>query len=278
MEVGALPHWFWNGLDEVKKKYAYGLTLLSVASLYHEPREDSPLCVQLLCGSHFKIRERRVQFSRVVLDQPSLQGWIHNNQYTLIEEDFFREFCTRNEKVYANDLIGHGIISQNGQLVPLLMGSRVDFLEELGLNYEGETVHPYAWSSSEEKRRQLVESALTFVKAPEFRGGRTPFGIDASGLVQLVFRMYGISLPFEVREQSLQGDALSFLEESQPGDLAFCQEGDGEIGHVGILLGNNYILHTHGQVRVDRIDHTGIFDVQRRRYSHHLRVIKSLIG
>lgn len=261
----------------VKKKHTYGITLLSVVSLYHEPSGESPLQVQLLCGAHFRIRERRAQFSRVELYEPSLQGWIRTNQYTTVEEDFFQEHCLNKEKVYSNDLIGHGIMPQNGQLVPLLMGSRVDFLQELGLRYEGETIAACAPMDSLEKRQQLVESALTFVKAPEFIGGRTPFGIDAPGLVQLIYRMYGHSLPFEVREQAQQGEALSFLEESRPGDLAFCQEKDGEISHVGILLGNNYILHTHGQVRVDRIDHTGIFDVQRRRYSHHLRVIKSLL-
>ncbi len=261
----------------MKKKHSYGITLLSVVSLYHEPGAESPLLVQLLCGTHFRIKERRSRFSRVELEESSLQGWIRNNQYTTVEEEFFTHHCLNKERRYSNDLIGHGIMPQNGQLVPLLMGSRVDFLQELGLEYEGETVSVPTLEKSEAIRKHLVDSALTFLKAPEFIGGRTPFGIDAPGLVQLVYRIYGISLPFAAREQARKGEVLSFLEESQPGDLAYCESKGGDISHVGILLGNNYILHTHGQVRVDRIDHTGIFDVQRRRYSHTLRVIKTLL-
>ena len=39
---------------------------------------------------------------------------------------------------------------------------------------------------------------------------------------------------------------------------------------------NNFIIHAHGKVRIDRIDHTGIFNAETKAYSHKLRVIKSL--
>ena len=77
--------------------------------------------------------------------------------------------------------------------------------------------------------------------------------------------------------QVTQGEALSFIEESEPGDLAFFDNEEGAIIHVGIIVKDNYIIHAHGKVRVDRIDHTGIFNGERRLYTHNLRVIKRII-
>ncbi|HCD23476.1 MAG TPA: hydrolase Nlp/P60, partial [Flavobacteriaceae bacterium] len=34
--------------------------------------------------------------------------------------------------------------------------------------------------------------------------------------------------------------------------------------------------HVYGKVRIDRIDHTGIFNPQMRQYTHSLRVIKHI--
>jgi len=45
---------------------------------------------------------------------------------------------------------------------------------------------------------------------------------------------------------------------------------------VGIILKDNYIIHVHGKVRIDRIDHTGIFNAEEKIYSHQLRVIKKI--
>ena len=73
------------------------------------------------------------------------------------------------------------------------------------------------------------------------------------------------------------GEALSFIEESEPGDLAFFDDNEGVIDHVGIILKDNYIIHVNGHVRIDRIDHTGIFNSEEKLYTHQLRVIKKVI-
>ena len=44
----------------------------------------------------------------------------------------------------------------------------------------------------------------------------------------------------------------------------------------GILLDNNYILHTHVKVSVDRIDQTGIYNLETQKHSHKLRIIKKI--
>eukprot|EP01041_Mallomonas_annulata_P020649 gene20649-40488_t len=81
----------------------------------------------------------------------------------------------------------------------------------------------------------------------------------------------------DASQQATQGDALSFIEESEPGDLAFFDNEEGKIIHVGIIMDNNYIIHSSGKVRIDRLDHLGIYNAETNRHTHKLRVIKKMI-
>ena len=89
--------------------------------------------------------------------------------------------------------------------------------------------------------------------------------------------MRGYNIPRSAAEQAGEGEVLSFIEESEPGDLAFFDDKEGNIDHVGIIMKDNYIIHSYGKVRVDRLDHTGIFNTEERKYSHQLRVIKKIV-
>ena len=65
----------------------------------------------------------------------------------------------------------------------------------------------------------------------------------------MVYRLNGIDIPRDADEQSKVGTTLSFVEESEPGDLAFFDNEEGNIVHVGIVLENNHIIHASGKVR-----------------------------
>ena len=97
-----------------------------------------------------------------------------------------------------------------------------------------------------------------------------------SYLSSLALIANGVMLPRTAKEQSTIGEVLSFIEESEPGDLAFFDNEEGNIIHVGIVLENNYIVHASGQVRIDRLDQTGIFNVTKNTHTHKLRLIKSI--
>ena len=116
-----------------------------------------------------------------------------------------------------------------------------------------------------------------YINSPYLWGGRSPFGIDCSGFVQLVYRMNGIQLPRDASDQAKIGQTLSFIEEAEEGDLAFFDNNEGDIIHVGIMLEDNRIIHASGKVRIDKIDHQGIYNVDTKQYSHRLRIIKAII-
>ena len=125
-------------------------------------------------------------------------------------------------------------------------------------------------------KEKLVGNALIYLNTPYLWGGRSPFGIDCSGFTQVVYRLQGISLPRDAYQQAEIGTTLSFIEESEPGDLAFFDNNEGKIIHVGIILENNHIIHASGKVRIDRIDQQGIFNKEKGQHTHKLRLIKSI--
>ena len=159
----------------------------------------------------------------------------------------------------------------NQQIFPIPLGSDLRSLSLLEHSIE---YTPEALSS---KREDIIQTAYQFLHAPYLWGGKTPMGIDCSGLTQMVYKIHGIPLKRDAYQQAQQGNSLSFIEESQPGDLAFFDNKEGDITHVGILLQNHFILHAHGKVRIDRIDQTGIFNSELQTHSHKLRLIKSIL-
>ena len=157
------------------------------------------------------------------------------------------------------------------QLTPLSIGAKFNFIDRFQLQFYGRKI------IGVQPKEHLLETAYLYLNSPYLWGGKTPFGIDCSGFTQMVYRLNGYHLFRDASQQAKQGEALSFIEESEPGDLAFFDNAEGEIIHVGIIMRDNYIIHAHGKVRIDRIDHSGIFNVDSNQYSHNLRVIKKII-
>ena len=108
-------------------------------------------------------------------------------------------------------------------------------------------------------------------------GGRTPMGVDCSGFTQMVYRLNGKHIPRDASQQVDLGVTLSFIEEAESGDLAFFDDAEGNIIHVGIILENNHIIHASGKVRIDRIDQQGIFNKDLGEHTHKLRIIKKVL-
>ena len=124
---------------------------------------------------------------------------------------------------------------------------------------------------------ELLSVAFMFLNSPYLWGGRNALGIDCSGFVQTVFRICGIELPRDASQQVEQGTVVNFLQEARPGDLAFFENDEGRIIHVGILASDREIVHASGRVKIEQIDSQGIRNEDSGQYSHKLRVVKRLL-
>lgn len=248
----------------------YGICPLSIVPIRTLPDDGSEMSSQLLYGEHFKILERRKKWSKIRTAYDGFEGWAANNQLVFLTEEEYEGLSAVGAPELSSDIISH-ICTDDGMLIPILLGSTTNGSRILQHTFEGMS------TARKMERQDVVDTAFLYLKAPFLAGGRTPFGIDGAGFAQMVYKIGGFWLKRTAEEQSKQGEPLSFIEESEPGDLAFFDNNEGIIDHVGIILKDNYIIHVNGHVRIDRLDHTGIFNTEEKLYTHQLRVIKKII-
>ncbi|MBT8313538.1 MAG: C40 family peptidase [Maribacter sp.] len=246
----------------------YGICHLSIIPIRSEAVETAEMISQVLYGEHFKVLEQRKHWCKLRSAFDKCEGWVQNVQITLLNEEQYKELDSDTSPEYTIDLVSYVEIDKSN-LLPIVLGSV--------FHKNSDHIHEGNLISSKQKKPDLINTALLYLNAPYLWGGKTPFGIDATGFTQMVYRINGYNLVRSAAGQAAQGTALSFIEESEAGDLAFFDNNEGIIDHVGILMDNNYIIHVHGKVRIDRIDHTGIFNNDSKSYTHQLRVIKKII-
>ena len=230
---------------------------------------ESELVSQLLYGDCFKILSSKNEWLQIKTLNDSYVGWINNKQVNEISK-INAEKITFDDKIFSIRLIDY-IETDENKLSSIVLGSNIGACKYLGHKYDGPK------TKKTKTKPNLTKVASMYLNSPYLWGGKTPFGIDCSGLTQMIYRINGYKIPRDASQQSEFGETLSFIEESEPGDLAFFDNKEGKIIHVGMLLENNYILHAHGNVRIDRIDQTGIFNQEKQKHSHKLRIIKKII-
>jgi len=254
----------------------YGICNLSIVPLRIEPSDKSEMVSQVLFGEHFMVLETVQKWSKIRLAFDNYEGWIDANQYLQISEENYFEI-EESTKSLAGELVDF-VTDENNNFLTVAIGATLPFynaknlkLGAINYHYEGKVINEKL------PKESLIEIAIKFLNAPYLWGGKTPFGIDCSGFTQMAYKLCGYKLLRDAGQQATQGEALSFIEESEPGDLAFFDNEDGVIVHVGIIMKDNYIIHANGKIRIDRIDHSGIFNVDSQRHTHKLRVIKKII-
>jgi len=251
----------------------YGISNLSIVPMRNEAADQSEMVNQVIFGEHFKVLEIRKKWSKIRLAHDSYEGWICNKQWIEIEEDIYKQL-DKEVATITTDILD--IITKThhqpiviGSILPSYKSGHALINNEM-YQFDGLTTPGFI------KKDKLVENALMYLNAPYLWGGRSPLGIDCSGFTQMVYRLQGVDLPRDAYQQAEVGTTLSFVEESEPGDLAFFDNTEGKITHVGIILEDNHIIHASGKVRIDRIDQQGIFNTEIGNHTHKLRLIKSI--
>jgi gamma-D-glutamyl-L-lysine dipeptidyl-peptidase len=252
----------------------FGICNLSNIPLRFEPSDKSEIVSQVLFGEHFAVLEVQKQWIKIELQFDNYMGWIDEKQFQYITETDYNQLST--ETIVLNlDLVEY-ITTSDNFLMPITLGSSLSFLNNPEINNKGFLFEGLKTSGIKPKS-ELIKTAFMYLNSPYLWGGKTPFGIDCSGFTQMVYKLNGYKLLRDASQQASQGEALSFIEESEPGDLAFFDNEAGNIIHVGIIMNDNYIIHASGKVRIDRLDHLGIYNAETNRHTHKLRVIKKII-
>ena len=242
-----------------------------------EADDRSEMVNQILFGEHYKLIEKRAKWLKVRLAHDDYEGWICRKQY--FEIDKAQYISLSEETQHYNYNLVDALTTSHGDIIPIGLGSTLPFydgehclIDDMRFHFEG--AHQ---PCEKHTKTDIVNTAYMYLHAPYLWGGRTPMGIDCSGFTQMVYKINGYKLLRDAKDQATQGETLSFIEESEPGDLAFFHNREDVIVHVGIILMDNHIIHASGKVRIDRLDQTGIYNNEKNTHTHYLRYIKKII-
>lgn len=258
----------------MNKKFA--VCALSCVPIRREFRDASEMVSQMLFGDTCEClsisENEKWVFIRTTYD--AYEGWVDAKQLVQVDEEYVLKL-EQAPYVYVSSL--YGLVKSETKFIPLLMGSRLPFYKNgiltIGdepLIFEGEYGVARPFDAVE-----LERMAYLYMGAPYLWGGKSPFGLDCSGYMQQLFRMFGVQLPRDAYQQEELGLNVPF-EYAQQGDLAFFKNPEGRVVHVGLVLKGNKIIHASGQVRIDHLDETGIIHSDQKIYTHRLASIKRI--
>lgn len=258
----------------------FGISDVSSIPLRREPSEASEMMTEILFGEHFEVLETIERWAKIKTVFDHYEGWIDKKMIVELSETEFQSINDKNTFVTQNFvnritnlatsesfLIGGGSSLPNFdfQAKTFKIGKLVFVLnEEIKI---GES----------EIRQKIYNSAIQYLNSAYLWGGRNPMGIDCSGLTQVSYKINNVAINRDASQQVVHGTNVDFIGDAKLCDLAFFDNAEGRITHVGLVLPDNKILHASGKVRIDTLDHQGIFNEQRKIYTHKLRVIKNIL-
>ena len=250
----------------------YGICNLAIIPLRAEPNDRSEQVSQVLFGEIFEITEWKESWVSIITCNDNYPGWIGRLQFVMIGHLAVKRFKQKPPPLTYRPVTQVWKIVNNSILyVPI--GSSLSFLKGT-TSHIGEERFEIIGEIGETEN--LALTAASFLNTPYMWGGRTHFGIDCSGFTQTVFRLQGVELLRDASMQATQGTKVNSLQKAILGDLAFFENIEGKIVHVGIMLNTGEIIHASGKVKIDPIDEKGIYSEQLKRYTHKLNSIRRL--
>lgn len=255
----------------------YGVCTLTLVPLRAEASDKSEILSFLLFGDSFDILDSQPKWMQVRTLADDYTGWIDPKQHQPLTESQLNEM-TKDQVVTGLSVSQTIERTDTNETQYLIAGTRIprpDTNREFQL---GKSIYRFIEDSKlaalKDFSSHVVDYARFYLNAPYLWGGKSIFGIDCSGFTQMVFRMLNIELPRDAWQQAEKGEVVDFLPEIQPGDLAFFDNDEGRIIHVGIMLDSQQIIHASGKVRIDVLDDQGIYNAELGRHTHKLRIIK----
>jgi len=257
----------------------YGVCRLSIVPVRADASDKSELTTQLLFGDHYEVngssKDKKWLKIRINFDQ--FEGWLDAKQHHSVSPEYY-EYLNRAEFKITTDVTASILYNKSPQII--LMGSMIPISSSELFKMEEQFAFNGEAKNLGQKREYeyLRNVAIKYLNAPYLWGGKSPFGIDCSGFVQMVYKICGYRLFRDSWQQANQGKSFRTFEQSKPGDLIFFKNAEGKVNHVGILLEGDRIIHASGKVRVDHLNEEGILNLETKIYSHQFSHVRRILS
>lgn len=250
---------------------AFAICAVAAAPVRGEPSHRAEMVNQLLFGESVQVLGEKEEWRKVKSLYDDYEGWV---TYHLIENAE-----TPDEEHYGCVAAGllNPVRSPEGIFYVPMGASLIGFNKKTKTLWNGIWRYEGKYKEKETLNvKSLIETARLWLHVPYLWGGKTAMGVDCSGFVQTVFKVHGIRLKRDAYQQAEQGRCIESLSNAQAGDIAFFQNENGRIIHVGILLNKNEIIHASGKVRIDRLTEEGIGNTENGKLTHRWHSIRRM--
>ncbi len=251
----------------------FGIVSAIIASLYQEPNWHSPLIGQILYGDTIEIVQQQQQWALIRWDNQK-EIWINVGHYLPITAKEFQKLNNQ-ENHLSFDIYANAISSQAH--IPLILGSRLPHFDGLSYRmngkkiiYNGQVIKP----DFNNLNLLLPKIALKYLNSPKLAGGRSPFGIDDIGLVQMIYRFFDIPLPSQLNQLKLLTEAVTLFGGLEIGNLVFFNTALSE--KVGVIISENELIYCDATVQIHKMDSHGIFDHDEKKYIYRINDIRKV--
>ena len=255
---------------------SYAVCCVPVAPIRVEPDHRTEMVSQLLFGECCIITiVEKNGWVKIVNKADAYTGWCRQSHFQEIDDS---QYYTE-ENNFTADWVNE--VDYNGHIMQVPLGSLLTAMKNGHVNWRKNTVYykGHVWDTAKAKpdAKTIKQIAFKFLNSTYLWGGKSVFGIDCSGFTQSVYKFVNMPLLRDAQQQATQGELIGFLQQAHCGDLAFFDDEEGRIIHVGMLLNDHEIIHAAGKVRIDKIDTEGIINSETGLRTQKLRIIKRYV-
>ena len=253
----------------------YGVCRYSIVPVYEQPDYHSKLYNQLLFGEHYTVTGSKGNWISIQLAFDLSGGWISKSQHHSISKEYFEQINISDYKI-TTDIASTILYNKTpihivlGSIVPISNSELFKMEEQLAFNGESKSL------GQKRDIEYLKTILIKYSHSPYLPGGKSPFGIDSSGLIQMTFKICGYKLPRSADEQMQHGKKITEFKEAIPGDLIFLRKTDNEL-IPSILTDNEKVILVTGHTRQEQIDLKGIKITGQKKYSMATESIRRIL-
>lgn len=256
-----------------------GYCFVGVLPMKKEPNSACEQISQMLFGDVAQIiEEDKDSWVKVKNLYDDYLGYVDKRNLIYLSEKEYDKLLEKNKEFFCLDNLAYISIKKNNSVFSCPVPKCSHFIDmDYSIKDYTFTIQKMNYTHILPINKESMDSIIySYMNCPYMWGGRSPFGLDCSGFTQNVFMLFGKKLSRDACDQEKQGKIVDDIKNSKYGDLAFFENKDKKVTHVGIILDNNKIIHCSGRVRIDDLDNKGIIDTDTKDYSHILHSIKRI--